>query len=170
MADTDEVNDEEIADGEESAEEDGKQKKFPMMMIIIGAAVVVLVGGAGGAYFMGLFGGGPMDAQKSEAQAPSIYFDIPEMVVNLASGRKRPQYLKLKIAIEADSQENIDALTPKMPRIQDMFLIYLREMRGSDLEGSAGVYRLKNELMRRINITIHPAEIKRVLFKEMIIQ
>ena len=168
MAKTDEVSEEETVDGEENAEEDGK-KKLPMMMIIIGA-VVVLVGGAGGAYFMGLFGGGPMDAKTAEAQAPSIYFDIPEMVVNLASGRKRPQYLKLKIAIEADSQENIDALTPKMPRIQDMFQIYLREMRRSDLEGSAGVYRLKNELMRRINITIHPAEIKRVLFKEIIIQ
>ena len=92
------------------------------------------------------------------------------MVVNLASGRGRAQYLKLKIAIEAVSQEHIDALQPKMPRIQDMFQIYLREMRRSDLEGSAGVYRLKQELMRRINITIHPAKIKRVLFKEIIIQ
>ncbi len=168
MAKTDQVSEEETVDGEENAEEGGK-KKLPMMMIIIGA-VVVLAGGAGGAYFMGLFSSGPMDANTAEAQGPSIYFDIPEMVVNLASGRKRPQYLKLKIAIEADSQENIDALTPKMPRIQDMFQIYLREMRRSDLEGSAGVYRLKNELMRRINITIHPAQIKRVLFKEIIIQ
>ncbi len=168
MAKTDEVSDEETGDGVENAVSDGK-KKLPMMMIIVGA-VVVLAGGAGGAYFMGMFGGAPMSDQTSKSQAPSIYFDIPEMVVNLASGRKRPQYLKLKIAIEADSQENIDALTPKMPRIQDMFQIYLREMRRSDLEGSAGVYRLKNELMRRINITIHPAEIKRVLFKEIIIQ
>ncbi len=168
MAKTDDVSDEEGGDGEEGAKEDAK-KKLPMMMIAIGA-VVLLLGGGGGAYFMGLFGGGSMDSSKSEAQAPSVYFDIPEMVVNLASGRKRPQYLKLKIAIEADSQKNIDALTPKMPRIQDMFQIYLREMRRSDLEGSAGVYRLKNELMRRINITIHPAEIKRVLFKEIIIQ
>ncbi len=168
MAKTEEVSEKEIVDGDENAEQGGK-KKLPMMMIIIGA-VVVLAGGAGGAYFMGFFSSGPMDGKAAEAQAPSIYFDIPEMVVNLASGRKRPQYLKLKIAIEADSQENIDALTPKMPRIQDMFQIYLREMRRSDLEGSAGVYRLKNELMRRINITIHPAQIKRVLFKEIIIQ
>ena len=168
MAKKEKVSDEEVADGEDGAKEEGK-KKLPMMFIAIGAVVLIL-GGAGGAYFMGLFGGGPMDQKKADIQAPSIYFDIPEMVVNLASGRKRPQYLKLKIAIEADSQENIDALTPKMPRIQDMFQIYLREMRRSDLEGSAGVYRLKNELMRRINITIHPAEIKRVLFKEIIIQ
>ena len=168
MAKTEEdVSDENVGDGDENAEETPK-KKLPLLMIV--GAVVVLLGGAGGAYFMGLFGGTPMGDKMAKAQAPSIYFDIPEMVVNLASGRKRPQYLKLKIAVEADSQENIDALTPKMPRIQDMFQIYLREMRRSDLEGSAGVYRLKNELMRRINITIHPAQIKRVLFKEIIIQ
>jgi len=139
------------------------------MLLIIGVVIVVL-GGAAGAYFMGVFGGSSSAGGAAKAEAPSIYFDIPEMVVNLASGRERPQYLKLKIAIEADSQKNIDALNPKMPRIQDMFQVYLREMRRSDLEGSAAVYRLKNELMRRINITIHPAQIKRVLFKEIIIQ
>lgn len=168
MAEDKEATDEDVVEGEDGAE--GEKKKKPLMLIIIG--VVVLLGGGGaGAYFMGLFGGGEVKTElEIEAEAPSIYFDIPEMVVNLASGRERAQYLKLKIAIEADSQENIDALQPKMPRIQDMFQVYLREMRRSDLEGSAGVYRLKQELMRRINITIHPAEIKRVLFKEIIIQ
>ena len=168
MAKKDDVPDEPLGDGGENAEADGKKK--PLMMIMIIGVVVLVLGGAGGAYFMGMFDSVSSGSAKAEAQAPSVYFDIPEMVVNLASGRERPQYLKLKIAIEADSQENIDALTPKMPRIQDMFQIYLREMRRSDLEGSAGVYRLKNELMRRINITIYPAEIKRVLFKEIIIQ
>ncbi|MCF6198765.1 MAG: flagellar basal body-associated FliL family protein [Hyphomicrobiaceae bacterium] len=148
----------------------GEPKKKPMMLII--AVVLVLVGGgAGGAFFMGMFDSAAPQGEAAElVETPSVYFDIPEMVVNLASGRGRAQYLKLKIAIEAESQEHIEALKPKMPRIQDMFQIYLREMRRSDLEGSAGVYRLKHELMRRINITIHPAKIKRVLFKEIIIQ
>jgi flagellar FliL protein len=167
MADDNEAPDDKVADGEESSEEE--KKKRPMMLIIVGVLVLV-VGGGVGAYFMGLFDSGGKSEPGSEVEAPSIYFDIPEMVVNLASGRERAQYLKLKIAIEADSQENIDALQPKMPRIQDMFQIYLREMRRSDLEGSAGVFRLKQELMRRINITIYPAKIKRVLFKEIIIQ
>jgi len=168
MAENEDVGaNEELEEGTEGAE--GETKKKPMMLIIAGL-VVLVVGGGAGAYFMGMFGGGDKSPGAKEAKAPSVYFDIPEMVVNLASGRERPQYLKLKIAIEADSQDNIDALTPKMPRIQDMFQIYLREMRRSDLEGSAGVYRLKQELMRRINITIHPAEIRRVLFKEIIIQ
>jgi len=167
MAEDKEPLDEGGAEGDENAE--GEKKKKPLMLILAGVAVLAITGGAG-AWFMGVFDAPGKGSRVAEVEVPSIYFDIPEMVVNLASGRERAQYLKLKIAIEADSQENIDALTPKMPRIQDMFQIYLREMRRSDLEGSAGVYRLKQELMRRINITIHPAEIKRVLFKEIIIQ
>ncbi len=168
MAEEKEALDDEAPGEGENGEGEGKKK--PPLMVIIAGVVVLLIAGGGGAYFMGVFGGDTKTKEQLEAEAPSIYFDIPEMVVNLASGRERAQYLKLKIAIEADSQENIDALTPKMPRIQDMFQIYLREMRRSDLEGSAGVYRLKQELMRRINITIYPAKIKRVLFKEIIIQ
>lgn len=163
--------DEPLEDGEEGEEgAEGKKKKIPLMMMIIAGVVVLVIGGGAGAYFMGVFGGEPQTPEEIEAAAPSIYFDIPEMVVNLASGRERAQYLKLKIAIEVDSLVNLGSLKPKMPRIQDMFQVYLREMRRSDLEGSAGVYRLKQELMRRINVTIHPAKIKRVLFKEIIIQ
>ncbi len=163
---------EEKTDLEAGTEGAGDEKKKKPMMLIIVALLVLVGGGAAGAYFMGMFGSAAPTAGGTDqlVETPSVYFDIPEMVVNLASGRGRPQYLKLKIAIEAASQEHIDALQPKMPRIQDMFQIYLREMRRSDLEGSAGVYRLKQELMRRINITIHPAKIKRVLFKEIIIQ
>lgn len=158
-------------DGKDAKGEEGGKKKGKLPLII-GAVVVLLLAGGGGAYFMGLFGGGatPEEGSAAVEEKPSVYFDMPEMVVNLASGRQRAQYLKLKVALEADSQANIDALQPKLPRIQDMFQIYLREMRRSDLEGSAAVYRLKQELMRRINIAIYPAKIKRVLFKEIIIQ
>jgi flagellar FliL protein len=57
-----------------------------------------------------------------------------------------------------------------MPRIMDAFQTYLRELRPSDLEGSAGLYRLKEELTRRVNASIAPARINAVLFKEIVVQ
>jgi flagellar FliL protein len=159
-------------DGEEQGEQEegGGDKKKKLIMIGGGVLALLLVGGGALAFFMGWFGGGSQDGEDVAVEKPAVYFDMPEMVVNLSSGHGRAEYLKLKIAIEADSQDNIDALQPKLPQIQDMFLIYLREMRRSDLEGSAAVYRLKMELMRRINIAIHPASIRRVLFKEIVVQ
>ena len=40
----------------------------------------------------------------------------------------------------------------------------------TDLDGSAGIFRLKEELLRRVNLEVHPHKVKRVLFKEIIIQ
>jgi flagellar FliL protein len=52
----------------------------------------------------------------------------------------------------------------------DLFQVYLRELRPTDLEGSAGIYRLKEELLRRINLEIQPHRVSDVLFKEIIVQ
>ena len=58
-----------------------------------------------------------------------------------------------------------------MPRIEDTFQVYMRELRASDLAGSAGLYRLREELMlRRVNVAIHPARAEAVLFKDVIVQ
>ena len=100
----------------------------------------------------------------------TLYYDLPEMVVNLSSGEQRVQYLKLKVALETSDQLALDALQPVMPRVLDTFQLYLRELRSTDLEGSAGIFRLKEELLRRINHEIHPNQINRVLFKEIIVQ
>ena len=61
-------------------------------------------------------------------------------------------------------------MTPLLPRIEDQFQVFTRELRTTDLEGSAGVYRLKEELLKRVNIAIYPAKIDAVLFKEILIQ
>ena len=44
------------------------------------------------------------------------------------------------------------------------------ELRASDLSGSAGMFRLKEELTRRVNAAIQPAQVNAVLFKEIIVQ
>jgi flagellar FliL protein len=46
----------------------------------------------------------------------------------------------------------------------------LRELRVTDLEGSAGLYRLREELTRRVNVAIAPNRIRAVLFKEIVVQ
>ena len=46
----------------------------------------------------------------------------------------------------------------------------LRELRLDDLKGSAGVLRLKEELLRRVNVAAAPYKVRDVLLKEMIVQ
>lgn len=135
---------------------------------ILAVPLVALLGGGG--YFAFLHFK-PSDDLVAEAEKkPKVYYNLPEMVVNLSSREKRAQYLKLKISLEAPDQKVLNALKPIMPRVMDMFQLYLRELRSSDLEGSAGIYRLKEELLRRVNLEIHPHQVSRVLFNEIIVQ
>jgi flagellar FliL protein len=61
-------------------------------------------------------------------------------------------------------------IQPRMAKVIDAFQVYLRELRKSDLEGSAGIYRLKEELRRRINVAIFPAQVENILFREILVQ
>ena len=57
-----------------------------------------------------------------------------------------------------------------LPRIVDSFQVYLRELRTEDLQGAAGMYRLREELMMRVNRVAAPAKINDVLFQDVLVQ
>ena len=66
------------------------------------------------------------------------------------------QYLKVKVVLEVKEEKQVEAIKPTMPRVTDIFQTYLRELRPADLNGSAGLFRLKEELTRRVNVAVAP--------------
>ena len=105
-----------------------------------------------------------------DPRAAPVFYELPDMLVNLNSINKRPAFLKIKIAIQVSRPEDIPAIEQVLPRIIDHFQVYLRELRLEDLKGSAGMYRLRQELLMRINAAAHPVKVRDVLFKEMLVQ
>jgi flagellar protein FliL len=57
-----------------------------------------------------------------------------------------------------------------LPRVMDTFQVFMRELRPQDLEGSSGLYRLKEEMTRRVNVAVYPARVDAILFKELMVQ
>ncbi|MFC0241585.1 flagellar basal body-associated protein FliL [Rhodopseudomonas telluris] len=167
MADTEKP--EEGAEGAEGAAPKSKKK----LIIIIAAAALVLVGGGGGAWFF-MSKGHDKDKQHAEAAEkvkPPNFLEVPEIMVNLAgSPGERVQYLKAKIVLEVKDDKLAEQIKPTMPRITDLFQTYLRELRSNDLNGSVGMFRMKEELTRRVNVAIAPAQVNAVLFKEVLVQ
>lgn len=160
---------EEAAEGEASAKKGWLPKLSLKMMIILGAAVAVLGGGGAGAYLF-LFANKPK-VEQAKAPEPAVFVDMPDILVNLSNaGNERTQYLRVKITLEMPDQILAKQITPVMPRVTDAFQTYLRELRPTDLDGSAGLYRLKEELTRRVNIAIAPSRVNAVLFKEIVVQ
>jgi flagellar protein FliL len=137
--------------------------------LIAGGALLVLVGGGGGAYYM--FGRSTEPKPAAPPVKPAVFVDLPEVLVNLAgTSGERTQYLKVKVVLELSDDKLKEQIQPVMPRVMDAFQTYLRELRATDLDGSAGLYRLKEELTRRVNVAIAPGRINAVLFKEIVVQ
>lgn len=112
----------------------------------------------------------PEGASVFYAASGLVFYDLPDMIVNLNSSGRQSRYLKIKVALEFGDPKVVDQIETVMPRIVDHFQVYLRELREDDLRGSAGLYRLKEELMIRVNQALRPAKIRDVLFKEMLVQ
>lgn len=159
---------EEVVEAEEGEEGAVAPKKSRKMLFIIGGVVgLVLLLGGGAAYFFLFMQPGP-DAAALAAAKPVVTYDLPTMTVNL-NGNK-DEFLKLSVSLELADETMKELIVPRIGRVVDAFQVYLRELRKSDLEGSAGIYRLKEELRRRVNLAIYPAEISGILFREILVQ
>jgi len=100
-----------------------------------------------------------------------VCMDVPDMLVNLVGlPGERVQYLKVKVVLEVREEKQVEAIKPAMPRVTDIFQTYLRELRPADLNGSAGMFRLKEELTKRVNVAVAPNAVSAVLFKEIVVQ
>jgi flagellar protein FliL len=163
-------------EAEAGATEASKKKfslKLPSLkMMLIGAGGLALLAGVGGGAYYFFFAGHGHDAKPAaHAPKPAVFVDLPEVLVNLSNGSAdHPQYLKIKVVLELSDQHMVEQIQPVMPRVMDAFQTYLRELRPTDLDGSAGLYRLKEELTRRVNTAIAPGRINAVLFKEIVVQ
>ena len=165
---------EEDGDGEDSGEASSGGKK--KLLIIVGAVLLLLIGGGAAAYFTGLLDPlmGASEAASEEAIAgedgAAVFLDLDEMIVNINTSGRRQTILKIKVVLELASQADLARVQAVIPRVIDNFQTYLRELRVDDLRGSAGLYRLREELLTRVNVAVQPTEVNAVLFKEMLIQ
>jgi flagellar protein FliL len=164
MADNDQA--EGGAEVPEAAAPKGKLK-----LIIAVVAVLAIIGSGATWFFLFRHHGEEMHAEASPAPKPPVYVEVPDMLVNLVGlPGERVQYLKVKLVLEVKEEKQGEAIKPTLPRVTDIFQTYMRELRPSDLNGSAGLFRLKEELTRRVNAAVSPNQVSAVLFREVVVQ
>lgn len=97
-----------------------------------------------------------------------VFYTMPDLSSNMQTADGRPSFLKLKVTFELPSEETVETLESNMPRLQDMFLTFMRELRHEDIAGSQGNYTLRLEIQRRVNLVIAPQKVNAVLIEEML--
>ncbi|AWN41879.1 flagellar basal body-associated protein FliL [Methylobacterium durans] len=161
------------AEGEGGEGEAPKSKK---KLVVIAVAALLAIGGGGGFFVMKKRAAAHAEAEQAaqpvEVRKTAVFLDVREMVLNLTPelGQDKARFAKLRIALELRDAKVEAEVKPLMPRVEDTLQVYMREIRASDLSGSIGLYRLREELLRRVNIALHPARVEAVLFKDVIIQ
>jgi flagellar FliL protein len=115
--------------------------------------------------------GGDVGHAAACEEGNPCYYMMPKQIVNLAGGEGgRPPFLEIELALESNDSSTFDGVPDLMPRLKDQYQAFLRELRIEDLNGSAGSFRLRQELLKRFNIVMAPAKLDAVLIESMLIQ
>lgn len=173
-------------EGEAGSDAAPKGKK---KLIIMVAAAILVVGGGAGAFLMMGHGGHGEGKEAAEAghggghgegghgagpdgKKPVVFVEVREMLLNLSPDlpQDKAKYAKVRLSLELKDAKVEEEVKPLMPRVEDALQVYMRELRASDLTGSVGLFRLREELLRRVNIALYPAKVEAVLFKDVIVQ
>lgn len=172
--------DEEPEDGAED-EDGGKPKGKKKKLIIIAAGLLVLLLGGGGAAFMMMGSDEPpaeplAGTDAAAADDPDkpivkpVFHELPSLLVNLTSDGKQSAYLRVVATLELEPGVDISLAKEQGASVLDGFQAFLREMRPRDLSGSAGLMRLKEELLVRANASFDKPVVRNVLLTEFLIQ
>ncbi|OYW13298.1 MAG: hypothetical protein B7X02_02485, partial [Rhodospirillales bacterium 12-54-5] len=170
------------AEGGEGAEGEGSPKKGKKKLLFIIVGVVLLLAIGGGLFAAGVIGGKKaekIDGEAGDAEHPAeaakpvdapVYYELPQFLVNLNSATSRTSFLKMSVTLELRDKAAVSTVEANKPRIVDVFNTFLRELKPADVQGSAGIYHLRDELMARLNATVEEGLVKDILFSEIIVQ
>jgi flagellar FliL protein len=158
----------------------GMSRVFSLMrskkaLLIIATLGVIAGGGLASAHYAGLIGDRDAAGASSKSTGASpgasepVYYELPEFVVNLNTGSRRTTFLKLRASLQLENAKTVPQVGERLPLIVDHFQIYLRELRPEDLVGSAGTYRLREELLKRVQLTLAPVAVTDIVFAEMLV-
>jgi flagellar FliL protein len=167
-----------ISEGDVGLDDEGSGGGLKKIILIAVPVVLILVGA--GLYFSGVLGGAKpteeelaaqvlAEDEQKQADPEAVFLQVPDIVVNLQS-EGQPHYLKLSVKLELKNNSDLEAVSAVIPRVIDRFQTFLREMRVEDLRGTAGIYRLRQELLYRVNLAAKPVVVQDVLFQDVLVQ
>jgi flagellar FliL protein len=108
--------------------------------------------------------------KEEDEKKPSVFVNIPEVIVNLKIARSRGYLLKANFIVQVDSEAEKNKIEALKPMILDQIQVYLRSLQVEELQGSEGLERVRQELLSRINTILLPDKAINILFKTFLIQ
>ena len=159
--------DDDIDDIEEITDTSHTKRKKLMLLLL---PIVVAIGLSVGLYFAF---NSKIDSKgaefnviqynKDSDEGATVFYDLPEVTVDV-KGRDRNHKLRLKLNIELSGVDDMMVVQAMTPRLTNAVLSHIVELYVEEIEGSTGLYWLKEELLYRFNLVASPVKIKNLNF------
>lgn len=174
------------ADVAENEDDAAPKKKMGLMKLALFVGLPVVILGLGGVAAVMLFTGGgdshevveldehgepvPGASRRQAAvEEPVFFYEVPQMQVTIQNGSGGFAHLQISFHLEIADEAISAELDRELPRIIDQYQGFLRELRPEDLAGSAGGYRLRLELLRRVNLVLGEDRVRAVLIDQFVV-
>lgn len=177
-----------IEEGVEEEEEEGggegkpPKKGMNKVLLIVIAVLLLLLLGVGGFIMFG----GNGDQEKAEGEKGKVEkaVEVEEVqdplklgeivafepfIVNL-SGEGGKRFLKVTMQVEMNKKKLAEEVNNKMPQMKDMIITVLASKTVDELLTIEGKFKLKEQLLTRINSNLKTGVVKNVYFVEFVIQ
>ncbi|PWC35153.1 flagellar basal body-associated FliL family protein [Azospirillum sp. TSO22-1] len=144
---------------------------LPLAKVARTAAAVCVVLAAGLAGYWLATGGAGVEQLLAPAAAPEtvpVPFELPEVVVNLPADVPS-RFMKVGITLTLVPQERA-GVERMLPHLMNALQDFLRNLNQQDLQGSAGLHRLRSELRRRFNLIVGREAVTDVLLRSLLTQ
>lgn len=97
----------------------------------------------------------------------TVFYDLPEFSATMHADGTAKKTLHIRVNLELSSVEDIKTIELLIPKINDIVLTHIIELTPEEIEGSTGLYWLKEELLYRLNLAVSPIKISNLNIKSL---
>ncbi len=177
-------------DKKEAKEVEEKKKGKGLLIGIVAGIVVVLLGGGvfafkfyssgtdghststashGSSHSSSGSSGGHSSGHSSSGGTMDSFYSLDPFIVNLQDN-VGTRYLKLTVQLELDSPSLQAEIESHLPKIRDAVIILLSSKSYADIGTVEGKYRLRDEIVQRVNKFLSGGRVKTAYFTDFVIQ
>ncbi len=156
-------------------ESDEAPKKKSKLGLIIG--LVLAVSGGGGGFFAAQSGMLPIggdsqasktDSEKQESKTADVAFVPVEPLIISLGAKSDNKHLRFHAQLEV-GVASVDEVTKLLPRVSDVMNSYLRAVEIAHLEDPTALFRIRSQLLRRIQIVTGGDKVRDLLVMEFVL-
>jgi flagellar FliL protein len=141
------------------------------IILLLATMLLLVLGGATTAYYSQSFNPRSDELDLEVASGPNeVYYELPEILVNVNTLGGRPALLKLRVNLELGSARDIALVQAQLPAVLDNFNAQLQGMRLDELQGAPNMQRLREALLAAVTGATPNAQVNKLLFAEIAIQ